>query len=229
MGGFYHTSAYKYFHNVYVAVGIVFCNSMDLTGYIRVSTEKQKEDGSHENQRTRLKEWADTHGHQLTLYEDIALSGQVADRDAYDRLLDEAQQYDAIIVRELSRFGRSLQQVLNDIDDLHADGVDFISLKENIDLTTAQGKLFLNIIGSFNQFWADLARERANEMVQRRREAGKPIGRPKKLAGDELEQVYEWREKGLSYGDIATLAGEVFNTEITRQTIYRYCTEESTA
>jgi DNA invertase Pin-like site-specific DNA recombinase len=202
---------------------------MDLAGYIRVSTEKQKNEGSHDNQRARLEEWAETHGHNITLYEDIAISGQSAERDAYDRLLDEAQQYDAIIVRELSRFGRSLQQVLNDIDDLHDDGVDFISLKENIDLTTAQGKLFLNIIGSFNQFWADLARERANEMVQRRREAGKPIGRPKKLDTDELEQVYEWREKGLSYGDIATLAGEVFNTEITRQTIYRYCTEESTA
>lgn len=60
--------------------------------------------------------------------------------------------------------------MLNDIDDLHDDGVDFISLKENIDLTTAQGTLFLNIIGSFNQFWTDLARERATEMVQRRRE-----------------------------------------------------------
>lgn len=57
------------------------------------------------------------------MYEDIAISGQAADRDAYDRLLNEAQQYDAIIVRELSRFGRSLQQVLNDIDELHECGL----------------------------------------------------------------------------------------------------------
>jgi DNA invertase Pin-like site-specific DNA recombinase len=202
---------------------------MDLAGYIRVSTEKQKEDGSHEKQRERLEAWADTHDHHITMYEDIAISGQAAERDAYDRLLDDAQQYDAIIVRELSRFGRSLQQVLNDIDDLHECGVDFISLKENIDLTTAQGQLFLNIIGAFNQFWADLARERANEMVQRRREEGKPIGRPKKLTADELEQVYDWRSKGLSYGEIATLAGEMFGIDVTRQTIYRYCKDESIA
>jgi DNA invertase Pin-like site-specific DNA recombinase len=202
---------------------------MDLAGYIRVSTEKQKEDGSHEKQRERLEEWADTHDHHITLYEDIAISGQAAERDAYDRLLADAQQYDAIIVRELSRFGRSLQQVLTDIDDLHECGVDFISLKENIDLTTAQGQLFLNIIGAFNQFWADLARERANEMVQRRREEGKPIGRPKKLTADELEQVYDWRSKGLSYGEIATLAEEMFGIDVTRQTIYRYCKDESIA
>lgn len=196
---------------------------MELAGYIRVSTDKQKAEGSHESQRSRLENWADSHNHTITMYEDIAISGQSSDRAAYDRLLNEAQQYDAIIVRELSRFGRSLQQVLNDINDLHDGGVDFISLKENIDLTTAQGQLFLNIIGAFNQFWADLARERANEMVQRRKENGQPIGRPKKLDADELEQVDEWREKGLSYGEIATLAGEVFDVDVTRQTIYRYC------
>lgn len=62
-------------------------------------------------------------------------------------------------------------------------------------------------------------------MVERRREEGKPIGRPKKLDIDELDQVYEWREKGLSYGEIATLAGEIFDVDITRQAIYRYCKE----
>ncbi len=62
-------------------------------------------------------------------------------------------------------------------------------------------------------------------LVQRRREEGQPIGRPKKLDTNELEHVYEWREKGLSYGEIATLAGEMFGTDITRQSIYRYCKE----
>lgn len=87
------------------------------------------------------------------MYEDIAISGQSSDRDAYTRLLDEVQQYDAIIVRGLSRFGRSFQQVLNDIDDHHEDGVDLIILNSDINLTTTQGTLFLNIIGTFNQFW----------------------------------------------------------------------------
>lgn len=119
----------------------------------------------------------------MYLYEDIAMSGQFSGWGAYDRLMAEAQQYDAIIVRERSRFGHSLQQMLNDIDDLHDVGVDLISLKEDIDLTTAQGKLFLNIIGAFNQFWVDLARERANE-----------------INGD---------AKRLSYGEIATIAGEI--------------------
>lgn len=198
---------------------------MKVAGYVRVSTEQQKEEGSHENQEEELRRWAEREGHDIKIFDDIAISGQSDEREDYQKLMERAEEFDAIVVRELSRFGRSLQKVLNDVDELHDRGVDFISLKENIDLTTAQGKLFLNMIGAFNQFWADLARERANEMVQRRREEGKPIGRPKKLNEEELEQVYEWREMGLSYGNIASLVENGFGKSVDQSTIYRYCKE----
>ncbi|ELY86493.1 hypothetical protein C484_18107 [Natrialba taiwanensis DSM 12281] len=108
--------------------------------------------------------------------------------------------------------------MLNDIDDLHEDGVDFISLKENIDLTTAQESSFstssahLTSSGptsreSARTRWSNVAERKASRSVARRNS----------------NQVYEWREKGLSYGEIATLAGEIFDTDVTRQTIYRYC------
>lgn len=200
---------------------------MNVAGYIRVSTKQQKEDGSHVNQREELERWADREDHDITYFEDIAISGQSEEREDYDELMDRAEEFDAIVVRELSRFGRSLQRVLNDVDDLHDRGVDFISLKENIDLTTAQGKLFLNMIGAFNQFWADLARERANEMVQRRREQGKPIGRPKKLDDDQLDQVRDWNDAGLSYSAIATLVEDQYQIQVDQSTIYRYCQSES--
>jgi len=198
---------------------------MHVAGYIRVSTEQQKEEGSHENQRDQLQDWADREGHDITFYEDIAISGQSEERDAYEHLLEEAEQFDAIVVRELSRFGRNLQRMLNDIRDLKERGVDFISLKDNIDMTTAQGKLMMQIIGAFNEFWANIARERANEMVQRRREEGKPIGRPKKLSEDQIEEVRDWHEKGLNYSSIATLIEDAYGVKVSRQTIYRYCNE----
>lgn len=196
---------------------------MKIAGYVRVSTEQQKQEGSHENQRAELERWAETEDYDITFFEDIAISGQSEDRDSYDELIARAEEFDAIAVRELSRFGRSLQRVLNDIDELHERDVDFISLKENIDLTTAQGKLFLSIIGAFNQFWADLARERALETVQRRREEGLPVGRPKKVDNNQLEQVQDWREKGLTYGEIQTLLREMHGIDVDRSTVYRYC------
>jgi len=198
---------------------------MNVAGYIRVSTEQQRDEGSHESQREQLEEWADRNDHEIELFQDIAISGQSDERAAYQRLMDRAEEFDAIVVRELSRFGRSLRQVLNDVHELSERGVDFISIKDQFDTSTAQGKLMMHMIGAFNQFWADLARERANEMVQRRREQGKPIGRPKKVNNDQLDDVRDWRERGMSYNEIRVLLKEIHDVEVDRTTVYRYCQE----
>lgn len=198
---------------------------MEVVGYIRVSTEQQKAEGSHETQRKQLSEWAGRNDHDITFYEDIAISGQADEREAYDELLDEAEQYDAVVVRELSRWGRNLQRMLNDIKELQGRGVDFISIKDDIDMTTAQGKLMMQIIGAFNEFWANIARERANEMVQRRKEQGKPVGRPKKLDQEAIDDVLHWHDLGLSYAKIATLVEDAHGVSVHRDTIRRYVKE----
>jgi len=198
---------------------------MDVAGYIRVSTEQQMEEGSHHNQRDQLEEWADRNDHDLVLFEDIAVSGQAEDRPEYDEMMQRLEEFDAIAVRELSRFGRSLQQVLRDIEKLDKHDVDFISITEDFSTDSAMGTAMLQMIGVFNEFWANLARERANEMVQRRREEGKPIGRPRKLDDEQLDQVHEWNEMGLSYSAIATLVEDAWGIDIDKSTIYRYCKE----
>ena len=200
---------------------------MNVAGYVRVSTEQQMADGSHENQRDQLEEWADRHGHSIEIFEDVAISGQSDDRPAYAEMMDRAEEFDAIAVRELSRFGRSLQQVLRDIERLDELDVDFISITEDFSTSSAMGVAMLQMIGVFNEFWANLARERANEMVQRRREEGKPIGRPRKLDDEQYEQVREWREMGLSYAAIATLVQDAYGVQVDQSTIYRYCQEEA--
>lgn len=196
---------------------------MTVAGYVRVSTEQQQEEGSHETQREQLQEWADRNDHDLVLFEDTAISGQADERPEFDAMMNRLAEFDAVAVRELSRFGRSLQRVLRDIERLDEHDVDFISITEDFSTDSAMGTAMLQMIGVFNEFWANLARERANEMVQRRRENGEPIGRPRKLGDDQLEQVYEWREMGLSYAAIATLVEDAWGIEIDKSTIYRYC------
>jgi len=93
---------------------------LKLAGYVRVSTEQQRDEGSHERQRERLKDWADREGHAIDIYEDIAISGQSDEREAHAELMNCLDEYDAVVVRELSRWGRSLQKTLNDIDQLDA-------------------------------------------------------------------------------------------------------------
>jgi DNA invertase Pin-like site-specific DNA recombinase len=199
---------------------------MNCAGYIRVSTEQQREEGSHENQRDRLTEWADREDHSIDIYEDIAISGQSDDREAHQNLMDNLGQYDAVVVRELSRWGRSLQKTLNDIDELDQHDVGFISLREkNIDTTTPDGRLLLNIKGALDQYWSDIAQERGREMAQRRKEQGKPVGRPKKLTEEQRDQVREWNEMGLGYSSIVPLVEDAYAVEVTKSTIYRYCNE----
>lgn len=198
---------------------------MNVAGYIRVSTKQQKEDGSHENQRDELQRWAERNDHELECFEDIAISGQSDDRPGYQAMMDRADEFDAIVVRELSRFGRNLRKVLDDVETLDERGVEFITLSGEFDTSTAQGKLLLQVKGAFDEFWSNLAQERANEMVERRREQGKPIGRPKKLDDAQLAEVREWADKGLSYTAIATLVEDKHGVDVSRQTIYRYCTD----
>jgi len=196
---------------------------MRVAGYIRVSTEQQKEEGSHENQREKLEAWADRNDHELEIFEDIAISGQSEDRPEYNEMMERVNEFDAVAVRELSRFGRSLQTVLRDIETLNDQEVEFISVTEDFSTDSAMGKAMMQMIGVFNEFWANLARERANEMVQRRREEGKPIGRPRKLDDEQLDQVREWRDAGLSYGAISTLVEDAYGITVDQSTIYRYC------
>jgi len=198
---------------------------MRVAGYVRVSTEQQKDDGSHERQREQLRKWADRNDHDLELFEDIAISGQSNERPEYGEMIDRATsgEFDGVAVRELSRFGRSMQEVLRDIDQLDESDVEFVSLTESFDTSSAMGEAMLGMIGVFNQFWADLARERAEREVERRREQDEPLGRPKKLNEEQMAQVREWRDMGLSYGNIARVVEDGYGIEIDQSTIYRYC------
>jgi DNA invertase Pin-like site-specific DNA recombinase len=203
---------------------------MKVAGYVRVSTEQQREEGSHKNQRQRLEDWAEREDHDIDIYQDIAISGQSDEREDHQDLMANLDDYDAVVVRELSRWGRSLQKTLNDIDQLDQKDVGFISLTErNIDTTTPDGRLLLNIKGALDQYWSDIAQERAREAAQRRKEQGKPVGRPKKLTEEQREQVREWNEMGLGYSSIVPLVEDAYGVKVDKSTIYRYCNETEEA
>ena len=203
---------------------------MNVAGYVRVSTEQQRDEGSHIQQRERLEVWADREGHKIEVFEDVAISGQADERPEFEQMMERCLQgdFDAVSVRELSRFGRSLKRVLQDIEQLGEADVEFISITESFDTSSAMGKAMMQMIGVFNEFWANLARERALENVEQRRREGKPIGRPRKLNEDQISQVRKWHEdNGMGYSTIAKLAKVQWDVQIDRSTIWRYCNEET--
>jgi DNA invertase Pin-like site-specific DNA recombinase len=90
---------------------------------------------------------------------------------------------------------------LQELDEL---GVAFVSLKDNIDLSTSAGRLMMHMLGAFAQFEADLIRERVRAGVKRAREKGKRLGRP---CVTETAKVIDLRKNGHSIREIARQLG----------------------
>lgn len=221
------SSMYKQFCVINANNISVLCMS-GIAAYIRVSTEQQKEEDSHENQRERIQEWAGRQGYDgIDWYEDIAISGQADDRAAYQQLLEEYDQYEAVVVRELSRFGRDPLTVLQDVEEIAESDTQFVSITENFDTSSAMGKAFVRMVAVINGMYADLRREQAIKAAERRKEEGKPVGRPKKLDEELRREVFDLREKGVSYQAIARVIESNPNgpDSISRETIRRYCDE----
>jgi len=199
-----------------------------IAAYVRVSTEQQKEEGSHENQRERIETWADREGYEsIEWFQDIAISGQSDNREAYQDLMDSYGEYDAVVVRELSRFGRDPLTVLQDVEDIVDSDTQFVSITEDFDTSSAMGKAFVRIVAVINGMYADLRREQAVAAAERRKENGERVGRPEKVDDSMKREVFDLREKGVSYSAIARVIEDKPNgpDSISRETIRRYCSD----
>jgi DNA invertase Pin-like site-specific DNA recombinase len=110
--------------------------------YARVSTRNGHQDP--EMQLTELREYVNRRG--LNIYEeyvDEGISGSKESRPALNQLMTDARRckFDAVLVWKIDRFGRSLKHLVNSLADLSAYGIAFISLRDNLDLSTPSGRL----------------------------------------------------------------------------------------
>src|SRR2546422_4815844 len=128
--------------------------------YARVSTAAGHQDP--EMQLRELREYAARRGWQVVeVYTDAGVSGARDSRPALNRLMADAcrRKFDSVLVWKLDRFGRSLRHLVNAIAELEAVGVAFVSLRDNLDLTTPSGRLMFAIIGAMAEFERSLIQE----------------------------------------------------------------------
>lgn len=196
---------------------------MTTAAYVRVSTEQQRENESHIKQEEMIKQYCEENDiEDVIFYRDIAESGQQLDRDEHNKMMNNLDNIDQVIVRELSRMGRDHLQILKDVEELDDYDVDFVTLKESIDTSTAMGDAMFKIMSVINELQVELARERQMEEIERRRQKGLNIGRPKKLTEEQIDQVCKWSDKGYSYRAITLLVEDNWDVDISRPTIQRY-------
>ena len=109
--------------------------------YARVSTINGQQDP--EMQLRELREYAGRRGWHITdEYTDHSISGSRESLPELNRLMVDAQRrFDAVLVWKIDKFGRSLRHLVNALAELGYLGVAFVSLRDNLDLSTPSGRL----------------------------------------------------------------------------------------
>jgi len=147
--------------------------------YARVSTANSGQDPTL--QTRELREYCERRGWSVAgEYVDIGISGSKEKRPELDRLIVDARRrrFDKILVWKLDRFGRSLRHLVNSLAELESLGIDFVSLRDNLDLSTPSGRLMFQIIGAMAEFERALIQERVKAGMRNARAKGRRIGRP---------------------------------------------------
>ena len=145
--------------------------------YARVSTSEQ----TCENQVLELRQFCSARGWSIDReYRDEGISG-VSARPALQKLMIEARRrrFDVVVVWRLDRLGRSLRDLLMQVEELNAVGIGFVSLNEGIDLTTPAGRLQCHLLAALAEFERERIRERVLAGLARARKQGKRLGRPR--------------------------------------------------
>ena len=171
--------------------------------YLRVSTQDQSTD----MQLADIQEFAMLRGWTVIgIYEDKA-TGTNAQRPQLKRLMQDARarKFNIIIAWKLDRFFRSLKDLVLTLEELENLSVQFVSLKDQIDLTTAAGRLLMQIIGAMAEFEASLIQERVRAGLAAAKAKGVQLGRPSK--GVDQKQVLSLRNQGKTFRQIAELLG----------------------
>jgi DNA invertase Pin-like site-specific DNA recombinase len=107
------------------------------------------------------------------------ITGSRMDRPGWTRLLEYIRPEDTLVVTELSRMTRSLLDLLETTKLLEQSKINLLSLRENIDTTTATGRCFLSMMGAIHQMERELRAERASSGRASAKARGKTGGRPR--------------------------------------------------
>jgi len=182
-----------------------------IFGYCRVSTEQQ----NLERQLDLLEKY----NCEEILTE--KMTGAKADRPVLNLLKEKIRKGDTIVIESLTRLGRSTKDLIELVEYFNSLGVNLISLKENLDSTTATGKAMIGMLSVMAQFERDLIVERTREGLKSARARGRFGGRPKRddKSTNKALKLYDSKEY--------TLKEIVDMTGVSQATLYRRIKERA--
>jgi DNA invertase Pin-like site-specific DNA recombinase len=180
-----------------------------IIGYARISSSSQNLDAQIDSLKDAgcIKVFTDT------------ISGTQTQRKGWEELISYIRSGDVLVVTELSRMSRSLSHLLEIVEALKVRQVNFKSLRENIDTSSATGRAFLSIMGAVSQMELEIKSERAEAGRAAAKARGKSGGRPA-IDQDKLEQARVlYQNSNKSAREVCSLFG------FSRRTLFKHLTQ----
>jgi DNA invertase Pin-like site-specific DNA recombinase len=170
--------------------------------YARVSTDKQ----TCENQLQELRATAQRMGYIIVQeFIDEGISGIKASRPALDLMMKMATQrkFDMVMCWSIDRLGRSLQNLIELLNQLESVRIDLFFHQQAIDTSTPMGKMMFSILGALGAYERELIRERVIAGLQTAKSRGVKLGRPSKVNDGMKNAVKLLRSNGMGIKKIA--------------------------
>lgn len=147
-------------------------------------------------------------------------TGATMSRPQLRQALDDAQAGDVLAVWRLDRLGRSMADLVAQVNQLAQREIEFRSLTETIDTTTAGGRLTFHIFSAFAQFEREVIIDRTKAGLAAARASGKQVGRPRLVTPERAATARELRDTGKSLRAIAR------HMRVSQATVSRLLTAE---
>jgi len=183
---------------------------MALVGYARVSSVGQ----TLAVQQGKL-------AHCDKLFQE-KVSGVNDKRPQLKACLEYVRQGDTLVVTKLDRLARSTLHLCQIAAELERKNVHLQVLDQNIDTSSATGRLLFNMLGAIAQFETEIRAERQREGIQKAKQHGVKFGKQKSLTSQQVVELQERRRQGVL---IKTLMQDY---GLSKTTVYRYLKTEST-
>ena len=172
--------------------------------YCRVSTTHQ----TSENQLRELRAVAERLGYEIVSeFIDNGISGAKSrkDRPALDEMMKQATQrkFEMVLCWSIDRLGRSLQHLVEILNELQAMKIDLFFMQQGMDTTTPSGRMIFSVFGAIGEFERNLIRERVIAGQQRAKASGTHIGRPTKMNDGMRSAIKVMHQNGMSIRQIA--------------------------
>lgn len=191
-------------------------NKLKTAIYVRVSTEEQAKEGiSISAQIDRCQNYCKARSWKvINVYTDAGYSAGSMNRPAVKQLFQDLNEnkFENILVYKFDRFSRNVRDLITFLDKLKKQQINFTSVTENIDTTTAMGEAFFQMIGVFAQLERGMVKERVKLAFDKKISDGESLSRaPRgyvyskgkliidKSNSKQIQQIFDMRAAGIHY------------------------------